>query len=101
MTPKKMCAAVVFTTVIFCSLYARVLAENVKPAAPVITSSSMQSADVAGVVGKIDYAEFKSKGESMLVIKDKKGEAVKISLQEIKNEATVLATYRKEKDKKG
>jgi len=101
MTPKKLCVAVLFAAVVSCTIYANVLAENTKPPAPVITASSPQATDVAGVVGKIDYADFKGKGESVLVIKDKKGEAVKISLQEIKSEATVLATYRKEKDKKG
>lgn len=57
--------------------------------------------NVYGALGKVDYVEFKSRGESSIVLNTKKGEKIRVSLKELKNEATVLATFRKEKDKKG
>jgi len=57
--------------------------------------------NVFGVVGKVDYVEFKSRGESAVIVKDKNDEPVKVSLKALKSGATVLATYRKEAGKKG
>lgn len=57
--------------------------------------------NVYGAVGKVDYVDFKARGESTIVLKTSKGESIKVSLKELKSDATVLATFRKEKDKKG
>ena len=57
--------------------------------------------NVFGAVGKVEYADFKARGESSIVLKTSKGESITVSLKELKNDATVLTTFRKEKDKKG
>ena len=57
--------------------------------------------NVFGAVGKVEYVDFKARGESAIVLKTSKGESITVSLRELKNEATVLTTFRKEKDKKG
>lgn len=57
--------------------------------------------NVYGAVGKVDYVDFKSRGESTIVLKTSKGESIEVSLKELKSDATVLTTFRKEKDKKG
>ena len=54
-----------------------------------------------GAVGKVDYVDFKSRGESSIVLKTNKGESIEVSLKELKRGARILATFRKEKDKKG
>ena len=70
------------------------------PSAPGVDTSSMQR-EVYGIVGNVEYTEYKPRGESKIFIKDKKGEQIDVSLQQIEPGATVLATYRKVKDKKG
>ncbi len=57
--------------------------------------------NVFGAVGKVEYVDFKSRGESNIVLKTSKGESITVSLKELKNDATVLTTFRKEKDAKG
>jgi hypothetical protein len=86
-----------FLAVYQCSV---VLAEDAKIALPSMAMGS-KTQNVFGVVGKVEYTEFKARGESAIVIKDKKGEPVNVSLKQIEPGATILATYRKEKDKKG
>jgi len=77
-----------------------VLAENaISSMASAGMASKAQS--VFGVVGNVEYTEFKARGESAIVIKDKKGESVEVSLKQIEPGSIILATYRKEKDKKG
>lgn len=83
------------------SLYiSSIFAEDSPAASPILTSGP-KSQSVFGSVGKVDYVDFKSRGDSSLVLKDKNGESVKVYLKELKSGATVLTTYRKEKDKKG
>ncbi len=86
-----------FLSVCQCSV---VLAEGADLVLPSVSvASKVQS--VYGVVGNVEYTEFKSRGESAIVIKDKKGESVKVSLKQVETGSIILATYRKEKDKKG
>ena len=54
-----------------------------------------------GTVGDVHYVDFKAKGESTIVVKDNKDEAVKVSLKDLRPDAKILVTYRKEKDEKG
>jgi len=65
-----------------------------------ISSTSPQKR-TQGVLGEVDYVEFKSKGKSKIVVKDRNGDPVEISLKNLKDGATVLVTHRKEKDKEG
>ena len=60
-----------------------------------------QDRNISGIVGKVDYVDFKSRGESVIVIKDKNGQTHKILMNDLKADATVLTTYRTVKDKKG
>jgi len=77
-----------------------VLAEDAVITLPSVGMGS-KAQNVFGVVGNVEYTELKARGESSIVIKDKKGESVEVSLQQIEPGAIILATYRKEKDKKG
>jgi len=86
-----------FLSIFQCSV---VLAEGADLALPSVGMAS-KSQNVYGVVGNIEYTEFKSRGESAIVIKDKKGESVKVSLKQVETGSIMLATYRKEKDKRG
>ena len=79
---------------------ASLFAEEKTEASSLLTLGA-KSQNVYGTVGKVDYVDFKSRGESKVVLKTNKGEVVEISLRELKNEARVLATFRKETDKKG
>ncbi len=79
---------------------AKIFAEEAKKTDLMTTVGSMNS-DVLGVVGKVSYVDLKSKGESTIVLKNNKGESIEVSLQSLKDGATVLTTFRKEKDKKG
>jgi hypothetical protein len=73
--------------------------EGLPPSPGMNTTSRVQK--VYGIVGKVDYTEFRSRGESKIVVKDKKGEKLSVSLDQVEPGATILATYRKEQDKKG
>ena len=53
--------------------------------------------NVYGAVGKIDYVDFKARGESTLVLKTSKGESIEVSLKELKSEKVAA----KSKLKKG
>lgn len=78
-----------------------VLAEDAGRLLPAMSTTGSTNQNVFGVVGNVEYTEFKTRGESAIVIKDKKGESVEVSLAQVEQGATILATYRKEKDKKG
>ncbi|MFH1093485.1 MAG: hypothetical protein V1739_04925 [Candidatus Omnitrophota bacterium] len=78
----------------------RLFAEEKDAASSVITLGA-KTQNVYGAVGKVDYVDFKARGESIIVLKTSKGESIEVSLKELKNDATVLATFRKETDKKG
>ncbi len=86
-----------FLSVCQCSI---VLAEGAELSLP-SSGVASKSQNVYGVVGNVEYTEFKSRGESAIVIKDKKGESVKVSLKQVEPGSIILATYRKEKGKKG
>jgi len=64
-------------------------------------SSTSPQKRTQGVIGEVDYVEFKSKGKSKIVVEDRNGDPVEVSLKNLKDGATVLVTYRKEKDKEG
>jgi len=83
-----------------CVYISSIFAEDNPASSPLVTRG-VKNQSVFGSVGKVDYVDFKSRGDSSLVLKDKKGESVKVYLKELKTGATVLTTYRKEKDKKG
>ncbi|MFH1062691.1 MAG: hypothetical protein V1747_07395 [Candidatus Omnitrophota bacterium] len=86
-----------FLTAYQCSV---VLAGDAEMTMPTMAMGA-KTQSVFGVVGNVEYTEFKTRGESAIVIKDKKGESVEVSLKQVEQGATILATYRKEKDKKG
>ncbi|MCG2703174.1 MAG: hypothetical protein L6366_02200 [Candidatus Omnitrophica bacterium] len=100
MAKKCFCAGIFIAGIIILAYSSLTMAQEAKtPLTPRISGTGNQS--VFGVVGKVDYVECRSRGESEIILKDKKGESVKISMNVLRNGATVLTTYRKEKDKKG
>ena len=100
MTKKCFCAGIFIAGIVILADSTFTMAQEAKtPLTPRISGAENQS--VFGVVGKVDYVECRSRGESEIILKDKKGESVKISMNVLRNGATVLTTYRKEKDKKG
>ncbi|RKY37782.1 MAG: hypothetical protein DRP78_00090 [Candidatus Omnitrophota bacterium] len=53
------------------------------------------------VTGKIEYVDFKPKGDSTIVVKDMDGKSTEVSLQNFESGASILAAYRKEKGADG
>ncbi|MCP4650660.1 MAG: hypothetical protein GY853_11350 [PVC group bacterium] len=70
-----------------------------------ITKSSITSIPhkqkIYGIVGEVEYVDFKKKGKSVVSVKNKKGETAEVFLKDLQDGATVLVTYRKVKDSKG
>ena len=60
----------------------RIFAEDNDTSSSVIALRA-KTQNVFGTVGKVDYVDFKSRGDSTLVVKDNKGESVKVSLKEL------------------
>lgn len=67
-------------------------------AQPFTTIAAQQK--TAGAVVDVEYVEFKAKGESKIVVKDKSGKSEEISLDSLGAGAKVFISYRKEKDRK-
>ncbi len=96
--------ALLFLTIQGADLFAEegaslVAKEKAVPSSVLTLGAKTQN--VFGAVGKVDYVDFKARGESAIVLKTSKGESIEISLKELKSDATVLATFRKEKNKQG
>ncbi|MCK4994728.1 MAG: hypothetical protein KAS13_06750 [Candidatus Omnitrophica bacterium] len=87
-------------TVLFMATQGASLFAEEKTESSVLTLGT-KTQNVFGAVGKVEYVDFKPKGESTIILKTSKGESISVSLKELKNDATVLTTFRKEKDKKG
>ena len=100
MVKKSIIFAFILIGILFYAAKSNLSAEEGASSSPVV-SVGTKTQNVFGVVGKVDYVDFKSRGNSTLVVKDNKGETVKVSLEELKSGATILTTFRKEKNKKG
>lgn len=99
MTRKLLLFLMIFTGLLVYFRCPVTFAEGKKFAKPVAVAG-VQKQRVFGAVGKIEYVDFKPRGESVIVVKDRDGMSVKISLKPLKDGTTILTTYRKVKDKK-
>lgn len=97
---KKLSVIILIIALLFMAAQGASLFAGEKSESSVLTLGS-KNQNVFGAVGKVEYADFKARGESTIVLKTSKGESITVSLKELKNNATVLTTFRKEKDKKG
>ncbi|MCG2712594.1 MAG: hypothetical protein L6416_09785 [Candidatus Omnitrophica bacterium] len=98
---KNLCVIILILALLFVVTQGASLFAEEKTASSSVLTLGTKTQNVYGAVGKVEYVDFKTRGESTIVLKTSEGESIKVSLKELKSEATVLATFRKETDKKG
>ncbi len=94
---------IICLTITICVNNAKVLAakkDEKKPVARPVIEPVPYKQKVFGTVGEVEYVDFSAR-KSMIALKDKDGNSIKVSLKDLKAGATILVTYRKEEDKKG
>lgn len=76
-------------------------AQENKGAASGVPTAGVPSQKTFGTVGDVKYVDFKGKGDPTIVVKNNKGEEIKVSFKDVRADAKILVTYRQEKDEKG